>query len=63
MFIQTGPNEFLLVGCCDAQVIFSADKPGLPIVGIESINEEISRLEAGSREGRSMETGVRRDRL
>jgi beta-galactosidase GanA len=40
MFIQTGPNEFLVVGSGDAQVTFSSDKPGPPIVGIESIDEE-----------------------
>jgi beta-galactosidase GanA len=40
MFIQTGTNEFIVVGCGDAQVTFSTDKPGLPIVGIESIDEE-----------------------
>ena len=40
MFLQTAPNEFLVVGAGDAQVTFSTDKPGLPIVGIESIDEE-----------------------
>ncbi len=40
MFLQTGPNEFLAIGCGDAQVVFSTDKPGPPIVGIESIDEE-----------------------
>ena len=40
MFIQTAPNEFLVIGSGDAQVTFSSDKPGLPIVGIESIDEE-----------------------
>ena len=40
MFIQAGPNEFLVVGSGDAQITFSTDKPGLPIVGIESIDEE-----------------------
>lgn len=40
MFLQTGPNELLVVGCGDAQVIFSTNKPGPPIVGIESIEEE-----------------------
>ena len=40
MFIQTGPNEFLVVGSGDAQIAFSTDKPGPPIVGIESIDEE-----------------------
>lgn len=40
MFIQTGPNEFLVTGSGDAQITFSTDKPGLPIVGIQSIDEE-----------------------
>ena len=40
MFLQTGPDEFLVVGCGEAQVVFSTDKPGPPIVGIESIDEE-----------------------
>lgn len=41
MFLQTGPNEFLVASSGDAQVTFSTDKPGLPIVGIESIDEEL----------------------
>jgi hypothetical protein len=40
MFLQTGPSEFLVTGCGDAQITFSTDEPGLPIVGIESIDEE-----------------------
>jgi hypothetical protein len=40
MFIQTSPNEFVVVGSGDAQITFSTDKPGPPIVGIESIDEE-----------------------
>ncbi|MFP5205882.1 MAG: DUF5597 domain-containing protein [Acidobacteriota bacterium] len=40
MFLQTGPDEFLAVGNGDAQVTFSTDKPGAPIVGILSIDEE-----------------------
>ena len=40
MFLQTAPDEFLVVGAGDAQITFSTDKPGLPIVGIESIDEE-----------------------
>ena len=40
MFIQNSPNEFLIVGSGDAQITFSTDKAGLPIVGIESIDEE-----------------------
>jgi beta-galactosidase GanA len=40
MFIQTGPSEFIVAGSGDAQITFSTDKPGPPIVGIESIDEE-----------------------
>ena len=40
MFLQTGPSEFWVIGSGDAQITFSTDKPGLPIVGIESIDEE-----------------------
>ena len=40
MFLQTGPNEFLVVGVGDAQITLSSDKPGPPIVGIVSIDEE-----------------------
>lgn len=43
MFLQTGSNEFLVVGSGDAQITFSSDKPGLPIVGIESIDEQFYR--------------------
>jgi hypothetical protein len=42
MFIPNGRNEFLVVGSGDAQIAFSTDKPGLPIVGIESIDEEFN---------------------
>src|SRR5580698_982858 len=40
IFLQTGPNEFLVAGSGDAQIAFSTDNPGPPIVGIESIDEE-----------------------
>src|SRR3984885_8467770 len=40
MFIQTGANEFLVVGGGARQIAFSTDKPGPPIVRIESIDEE-----------------------
>jgi beta-galactosidase GanA len=40
MFLQTGPDEFLVTGAGDAQISFTTDKPGLPIVGIDSIDEE-----------------------
>jgi hypothetical protein len=40
LFIQTSADEFLVVGSGDASVTFSAETPGPPIVGIESIDEE-----------------------
>ncbi|HVW22491.1 MAG TPA: DUF5597 domain-containing protein [Opitutaceae bacterium] len=45
LFIQTGADEFLVVGSGEAQVTFSTDRPGPPVVGIESSDEE--RLENG----------------
>jgi hypothetical protein len=43
MFLQTAPDEFVVVGTGDVQVSFSTDKPGLPIVGVESIDEEYAQ--------------------
>jgi hypothetical protein len=40
LFLQNGPNEFLVFGVGDAQITFTSDKPGLPLVGIESIDEQ-----------------------
>jgi hypothetical protein len=40
LFIRTGPEEFEVVGSGEAQVTFSTDTPGPPIVGIESTDEE-----------------------
>jgi hypothetical protein len=40
MFIPTSEDEFLVIGAGDAQVTFSTDSPGPPIVGIQSIDEE-----------------------
>jgi hypothetical protein len=40
LFLQTGPNEYIVAGSGSALVTFSASTPGLPIVGIESIDEE-----------------------
>lgn len=40
IFLQTAPDEFLVFGVGDAQVTFTSDKPDLPIVGIESIDEQ-----------------------
>jgi len=41
MFLEMSPDEFLVIGSGDAQVTFSTEKPGLSIVGIESIDEEV----------------------
>jgi hypothetical protein len=43
MFLQTGVDEFLVVGSGDAQLGFTTDRPGAPIVGIESIDEQYLR--------------------
>jgi hypothetical protein len=51
MFVQTGPNEFVVTGSGDAQITFSTDKPGPSIVGIESVDEEFFQNGAWSREG------------
>jgi hypothetical protein len=40
LVLQTGPSEFIVAGSGSAQITFSASTPGLPIVGIESIDEE-----------------------
>ncbi|HEV2700520.1 MAG TPA: DUF5597 domain-containing protein [Steroidobacteraceae bacterium] len=40
LFIKTAPSEFVVAGSGDAQITFTADSPGPPIVGIESIDEE-----------------------
>lgn len=43
MFLQNGANEFLVIGSGDAQLSFTTDRPGLPIVGVESIDEQFLR--------------------
>jgi hypothetical protein len=43
LFLQTGPDEFLVLGSGDAQISFATDRPGPPIVGIESIDEQLLR--------------------
>jgi hypothetical protein len=63
MFIPMGANEFLVVGSGDAQITFSTDKPGPPIVGIESIDEEFFETEHGPRDGGSMATNPLRGML
>lgn len=40
LFIQTAPDEFLVLGSGDGQLTFSSDKPGPSIVGISNIDEE-----------------------
>jgi hypothetical protein len=39
LFLPTGANEFLVVGSGDATISFTTDKPGLPLVGIEKVDE------------------------
>jgi hypothetical protein len=41
LFLQTGPDEFLIVGSGDAVLTFTSDRPGAPVVGIESIDEQV----------------------
>jgi mannose-6-phosphate isomerase-like protein (cupin superfamily) len=41
MFIQTGRDEFLVIGSGDGAITFTAETPGAPQVGIESIDEQI----------------------
>jgi hypothetical protein len=43
MFLQTAADEFLVVGSGDAQLSFTTDRPGAPIVGVESIDEQFLR--------------------
>jgi hypothetical protein len=45
LFLQTGPDEFLIMGSGDSVLTFTTDRPGLPLVGIESIDEQF--LQAG----------------
>jgi hypothetical protein len=40
LFLQTAPNEYIVAGSGNAVVTFAASTPGLPIVGIQSIDEE-----------------------
>lgn len=46
IFIQADSNEFQVAGSGDAQVTFMTEKPGPPIVGIESIDEEFFENDA-----------------
>lgn len=39
MFLQTAADEYIVVGSGDAQLQFTTDSRGAPIVGIESIDE------------------------
>jgi hypothetical protein len=39
MFLQTSPDEFLVVGSGDAQVTFSTEQTGPETVGIEAVDE------------------------
>ncbi|WP_445192204.1 GH35 family beta-galactosidase [Sphingomonas sp. Tas61C01] len=59
MFLQSGPDEFLVVGSGDGQISFTSDGGARTIVGIESIDEQILR-DAGAVTGRRLngdETG------
>lgn len=40
MFLQTKPDEFIVIGSGDSQLNFTTDRPGAPIVGIEGIDEQ-----------------------
>lgn len=53
MFLQTGPDEFLVVGSGDMQISFTADRPGPATVGIESIDEQLLR-DTGTVAGRRL---------
>jgi hypothetical protein len=43
MFLQNSADEFLVIGSGDAQLSFTTDRPGAPIVGVESIDEQFFR--------------------
>ena len=53
LFLQTGPNEFLVIGSGDAVLTFTSDRPGPPVVGIESIDEQFLQA-GGMAEGRRL---------
>ncbi len=53
IFLQTGPDEFIVVGAGDMQVSFTTDRPGPPIVGIESIDEQMVK-DGAMRPGRRL---------
>jgi hypothetical protein len=40
LFLQTGPEEYIVAGSGRLAVTFAANAPGLPIAGIASIDEE-----------------------
>lgn len=60
MFVQSGPDEFTVVGAGDMQLSFTTDRPGPPIAGIESIDEQFVGAGGVVRPGRRLngdETG------
>ena len=60
MFVQSGPDEFTVVGAGDMQLSFTTDRPGAPIAGIESIDEHFVGADGKVRTGRRLngdETG------
>ncbi len=44
LFLQTGPDQFLITGAGDAQITLSTDKPSPSIVGVLSIEEEVDYI-------------------
>ena len=53
LFLQTGKDEYLVVGSGDAVLTFTTDRPGPPTVGIESI-DEVRLQSAGMAPGRRL---------
>ena len=40
LFLQTGPEEYIVAGSGSASVTFTVNETGLPVAGMESIDEE-----------------------
>ena len=53
LFLQTGPDEYLILGSGDSVLTFTSDRPGPPMVGIESIDEQVLQA-AGQVAGRRL---------
>jgi len=41
MFLETGPDEYIVAGSGNLQIAFAVNSPGLPYAGIASIDEEV----------------------